>query len=120
MPKRAVYVGRPSLWGNPYTLGAVRALYPEIPATERAAAAVRLYRRELERFGLLSDYAYLVSDDRYDATAAAVHASGASSMADFAAISLRGKTLVCWCPLEDDEGNRIPCHADVLLDLANR
>jgi hypothetical protein len=26
---------------------------------------------------------------------------------------LRGKNLACWCPLDQ------PCHADVLLDLAN-
>ena len=28
--------------------------------------------------------------------------------------SLRGKDLTCWCPLDK------PCHADVLLELANR
>lgn len=27
--------------------------------------------------------------------------------------NLRGKNLACWCPLDQ------PCHADVLLDLAN-
>lgn len=27
---------------------------------------------------------------------------------------LRGKNLACWCPLN------VPCHADVLLELANR
>lgn len=27
---------------------------------------------------------------------------------------LRGKNLACWCRLDD------PCHADVLLELANR
>ena len=26
---------------------------------------------------------------------------------------LRGKDLACWCPLDE------PCHADVLLELAN-
>ncbi|MGE2733815.1 DUF4326 domain-containing protein [Mycolicibacterium vaccae] len=26
---------------------------------------------------------------------------------------LAGRDLACWCPLDD------PCHADVLLDLAN-
>ena len=31
---------------------------------------------------------------------------------DFA--ELRGKDLCCWCPLSS------PCHADVLLELANR
>jgi len=28
--------------------------------------------------------------------------------------ALRGKNLACWCPLDQ------PCHADVLLELANR
>jgi hypothetical protein len=32
---------------------------------------------------------------------------------------LRGKNLACWCPLEDENGNRVPCHADVLLEIAN-
>ena len=27
---------------------------------------------------------------------------------------LRGKNLACWCPLDK------PCHADALLELANR
>lgn len=27
--------------------------------------------------------------------------------------SIRGKNLACWCPLDQ------PCHADVLLELAN-
>lgn len=30
-----------------------------------------------------------------------------------AAIDLRGKNLACWCSLD------VPCHADVLLELAN-
>jgi hypothetical protein len=33
---------------------------------------------------------------------------------------LRGKNLACWCPLEDKDGNRVPCHADVLLEISNR
>jgi Domain of unknown function (DUF4326) len=27
---------------------------------------------------------------------------------------LKGKNLACWCPLDQ------PCHADILLELANR
>ena len=34
--------------------------------------------------------------------------------------SLKGKDLACWCPLEDEKGNPVPCHADVLIELANR
>ena len=33
---------------------------------------------------------------------------------------LRGKNLACWCPLTDKDGNPVPCHADVLLELANK
>lgn len=32
----------------------------------------------------------------------------------FIACDLRGKNLACWCALDK------PCHADVLLELANR
>lgn len=32
---------------------------------------------------------------------------------------LRGKDLACWCPLTDEHGNPVPCHADVLLEIAN-
>lgn len=38
-------------------------------------------------------------------------ATGATNMAEYAAIALRGHDLVCWCPLDQ------PCHADVLLEL---
>ena len=32
---------------------------------------------------------------------------------DFDLTELRGKDLACWCPLDQ------PCHADVLLEMAN-
>lgn len=48
MPENAIYVGRPTVWGNPFVVQA-----------------------------------------------------------------LRGKDLACWCRLDQ------PCHADVLLELAN-
>lgn len=33
---------------------------------------------------------------------------------------LVGRNLACWCRLFDENGNRIRCHADVLLELANK
>lgn len=33
---------------------------------------------------------------------------------------LRGKDLACWCPLVDKDGKPVPCHADVLLEIANQ
>lgn len=35
-------------------------------------------------------------------------------MAMEAELELRGKNLACWCPLDQ------PCHADVLLKIANK
>lgn len=32
---------------------------------------------------------------------------------------LAGKNLACWCRLTDADGARVPCHADVLLEIAN-
>ena len=39
---------------------------------------------------------------------------------DAAIAHLRGKDLACWCPLVDKNGDPVPCHADVLLEIANR
>lgn len=36
---------------------------------------------------------------------------------DFSGIS--GRDLACWCPLVDGFGSPVPCHANVLLKLAN-
>ncbi len=35
-------------------------------------------------------------------------------LVEAARIELRGKDLACWCPLDQ------PCHADVLLEIANQ
>lgn len=77
MPVGAVYVGRPTRWGNPYSVN-VRG------TRERSLDQFRAYVSEMNpdvRAGWLAD--------------------------------LRGKTLMCFCPLG------VPCHGDVLLELAN-
>lgn len=114
MPEGVVYVGRPSLWGNPWSVRDVGQVYPETPREERAAAAVRLYRRELEHWGLMSDHYDFTTPARWEAIDAAIQRSGARNMGEYAAVALRGKDLACWCPLDQ------ACHADVLLELANR
>lgn len=77
MPAGAIYVGRPTKWGNPYI--------PDEPSERQEA--VDLFREwwlQLAERG----YGHDISE-------------------------LRGKDLACWCPLDQ------PCHADVLLKLAN-
>lgn len=72
VPPGAVYVGRPTKWGNPYRIGPDGTREEVIAKYERYAA--RFTPEELA--------------------------------------ALRGKDLVCWCA-------PAPCHADVLLRLAN-
>jgi hypothetical protein len=111
IPEGAIYVGRPSLWGNPWALRDASAW--GIPATDRAAWAVTMYREELAHWGLLSDWDYSTTEVTFDRVSREISESGASNMAEYAAIALRGRDLACWCPLDQ------PCHADVLLELAN-
>ncbi len=88
MPANTVYVGRPTLWGNPYEIGThSNALGRAVKTVEEA---VRLYREVI-----------------WDAP-------DARHMAGYAREQLRGKNLACWCRLDQ------PCHADVLLEIANQ
>lgn len=84
MPDGAVYVGRPTKWGNPYKpgLGGNAML-------ETKQQCVDAYRSMIR---------YAHRPARVDQIQA----------------QLRGRDLVCWCPLDQ------PCHADVLLELANK
>jgi len=79
LPPGAIYVGRPSKWGNPYRVGTCL-----IPDAEAAVAAFR-----------------------------------ANLPTKLECTELRGHDLACWCPLTLPDGSRCPCHADVLLELAN-
>lgn len=94
MPVGAIYVGRPSRWGNPFrpcepfSADEVRA-----PALTQADC-VELFRQSWNRM--------LNGSERHRATAL-------DNLAE-----LRGRNLACWCALD------APCHADVLLELANR
>lgn len=71
MPEGAVYVGRPSKWGNPFIVGD-RDFYGEVSSPE---LAVRHYRSWMTTPGIWS----------------------LPSPPDITA--LRGKDLVCWCSL---------------------
>jgi hypothetical protein len=71
-PADAVYVGRPSKWGNPHPIGGGKT----------REEVIRLYRQWV---------AHRRNEIRQE---------------------LRGKHLICFCAPK-------PCHADVLLEIAN-
>ncbi len=76
IPEDAVYVGRPSDWGNPYPLQG------------------KLTREDVVQMFRVYAEAVLKKEPEW-------------------LKPLRGKDLVCWCA-------PLPCHADILLELANR
>lgn len=107
MLEGAVYVGRPTTWGNPFRVYRIDGRWcivgrscriPKESREEAAAGAVRLY------------VAYLDNDG---SQAGAIRDEGGSFLKQIAPEELRGKQLACWCPLDQ------PCHADVLAELAN-
>ncbi|MDX0251184.1 DUF4326 domain-containing protein [Sinorhizobium meliloti] len=88
----AVHVGRPGPWGNPFIVG----------KDGDAAYCVDLYKALLAGFlrvGADPDIAALERTRRFVA-----------ENVD----ELRGKNLACWCK------PGAPCHADVLVEVANR
>lgn len=102
-PEGAVYVGRPSIFGNPFSV--------KICGLE---AALNGYRDALE-FGFNpKTFAHLSDDDFHLMYVAFNGWSRTHHNFRFEVSSLRGKDLMCWCPLSSS------CHADILLEIANR
>lgn len=91
----AVNVARPGKWGNPWRVGA-----HGIPD---AKEAVRLFRAAV--IGFDAGNSFCKPQAHPDSTIGRIIGSAAE---------LRGKNLACWCAPGE------PCHADVLLELANR
>ena len=87
MPAGAIYVGRPTKWGNHIKVGD----YGKSPQARRTAhwLAVLSFEKSIE---------WNPEGDAYR---------------EIARRELRGHDLVCWCRLDE------PCHADVLLKIAN-
>ena len=94
MPPNTVYVGRPTPYGNDWEPRDAAAYW--VPVAERRAWAVRKYREDFERRGWVG---YCASEEFRDL--------------EEIRHELGGKNLACWCPLDQ------PCHADVLLEVAN-
>lgn len=95
MPEGSVYVGRPTIWGNPW-------YYSEWEPDSR--------RRSIHLF------------ESWLNGSAEDPEGGIRKQEVLGRINeLRGKDLVCWC-VEWDGAGEPPgvCHAEVLLELANR
>lgn len=139
MPPGALYVGRPGPFGNPFPLKGDWAVWAAVArgfradAAGRRASAVAHYREWLLGQPAKGPDFDTKGNDliMFESGATLSTAEHCRGIAEFAAselyritvpppptlerirTELRGHDLACWCPLGQ------PCHADVLLELAN-
>ena len=117
MPPDTIYVGRPSVFGNTFGgshwVDLATGDVVEEGSPNALPESLRAYR----------EWVLSGIENRPSRTG---HLSGAldatlgypeRSKLVAALPKLRGKDLACWCPLSDEQGNPIPCHADILLDI---
>lgn len=104
----AVYVGRGSRFGNPYVVGRDYRIVEDTRFGSEVDQRLQRIdpRLAVDLYRIWLSYMYISDRPRQRPTPAEIE-------------SLRGKDLACWCPLTDAQGNHVPCHADVLLELAN-
>lgn len=89
MPPGCMYVGRPSIFGNPFsTAREFSDCVSTFPVSKEHVEMWRAAGGDVSRLNGI--------------------ASG--NMLE----EIRGKDLACWCKIDS------PCHADVLLEMANR
>ena len=101
MPENTVYVGRPSKWGNDFIVVEKDGFfYVEFVGLKYRFDDNEKFKTKIKALEcLLECYKECISCD---------HNIGKINI-----FTLRGKNLACWCR----EGE--PCHADVLLKIAN-
>lgn len=131
MPEGAVYVGRPTKWGNPFGLGTSSGLvripavhYPDKPwEYEGRISAPNFYHPYVKPDGEVircTVYA-MTREQSVECYRAWLNGGGwpiawaprRTVMPEVVRTELAGKDLVCWCNPNQ------PCHADVLLRIAN-
>lgn len=94
MPEGVVYVGRPTRWGNPYRVGDESAFIG-------GDKVFNLDDEPLNHRDVAELFRIALDRDVLPVTKKQVRDE------------LNGLDLACWCPLNQ------PCHADILLEIAN-
>lgn len=127
MPDNTVYVGRGSKWGNPYALGETQIRMPALDGKDWELEG-RLYKTSGQENAFCHGDGTITWHQVENATREQCvelfreYITGEpyrkpyryASQVEAVREALAGKNLACWCPLDQ------PCHADVLLELANQ
>lgn len=119
MPKRAIYVGRPSKWGNPFKLIGDMIYCDALDTWHNNYNPWVLYDKRIysKKEGIkrvielcddwihqrlqITHYTYMCVAKRCPFTIEDIKRE------------LKGKDLVCWCPKNQD------CHSRILIEIAN-
>lgn len=143
-PPGAIVVARPTRWGNPFPVKGDWILWTAISLGYRGdeqgrrAAAVALHKAWLTSEQLtprpvkddgasleFEDGSVVTFEDHCRSLAGGLTLLKVGQLQvppppsfDEVRYHLAGRDLACWCPLEDQHGERVPCHADVLLAIA--
>jgi hypothetical protein len=113
-PAGAIYVGRGTRWGNPCT----QVRYPALDGTEWEREG-RLGKTSGQRHAFVHPDKtvtwHLVQDATPEQAVEMFRRwlTEAPSLTAAVREHLSGRDLMCWCPTDE------PCHADILLELAN-
>lgn len=104
--RKPIYVGRPTPYGNPFQIarvaGGIWVVFVDAAdGVEGRNIAEVFDEREARQTAV----------DNFQAM---LRTPGGAEQAEFFAWKLHGRDLSCWCPIG------MPCHADVLLRLANQ
>jgi len=106
-PEGAIVVARPSKWGNPFVVANPMYL-------DDSLALYRNLVRGVWSPQILNERQW---SDAYCGRIYLAHIEWSERMGDHPTSMIRahlaGRDLACWCPLDQ------PCHADVLLEIAN-
>lgn len=98
MPAGAIYVGRPTMYGNPLRVG----------VHGEAGECAEKFRR------LLNSFPSAAALEEWRAAGGnATWWVCLAGRVEWAMKKIRGRQLACFCPLDQ------PCHADVLCEIAN-
>lgn len=102
-PDGAIVVGRPSKWGNPFRVGDgfVLSREPQCDPETNNGRVISPADLEISSFVDTPEIAV------------ALYRAWLVMEEDDVRAELAGHDLACWCPLDQ------PCHADVLLAIAN-
>lgn len=98
MPPNTIVVSRPTWLGNPFKVG--------VHGTQQQCV-------DLYRYCLRPPQGESGGAEWTEAGGHFVHLAALQNPRTNIWRHLRGQNLACWCPLDQ------PCHADVLLELAN-